>query len=214
MIEPLDLAMPGAVAPRNKLGITDPSALATATANFTAFRLAELQVSPIRGSFDSAHLREIHHHLFQDLYEWAGELRGIDAADVPASRLEKSFDSLFDRLARENHLKGCSPDEWARSASAYVYDLGVLQPFLAGNEITLREFAAELARKNDLALQWDGTADIEDAMAQLRQAEQAANLRRIIMLAMDVSPGPQLPSRGNAVERGMERLLSFGNSHL
>jgi len=214
MIEPLDFAMPGAVAPRNKLGITDPSALATATADFTAFRLAELQVSPIRGSFDSAHLREIHHHLFQDLYEWAGELRGIDAADVPASRLEKSFDSLFDRLARENHLKGCSPDEWARSASAYVYDLGVLQPFLAGNEITLREFAAELARKNDLALQWDGTADIEDAMAQLRQAEQAANLRRIIMLAMDVSPGPQLPSRGNAVERGMERLLSFGNSHL
>jgi cell filamentation protein len=135
MIEPLDLAMPGAVAPRNKLGITDPSALATATADFTAFRLAELQVSPIRGGFDSAHLREIHHHLFQDLYEWAGELRGIDSADVPASRLEKSLDRLFDRLARENHLKGYSPDQWARSASAYVYDLGVLQPFLAGIHI-------------------------------------------------------------------------------
>jgi cell filamentation protein len=214
MIEPLDLAVPGAVAPRNKLGITDPSALATATADFTAFRLAELQTSPIRGGFDSSHLREIHHHLFQDLYDWAGELRGIDAADVPASRLEKSLDSLFDRLARENHLKGYSPDEWARSASAYVYDLSVLQPFLAGNEIALRELAAELARKNDLALQWEATADIGDAMAQLRQSEQAGNLRRIIMLAMDTSPGPQLPSRGNALERGMERLLSLGNSHL
>jgi cell filamentation protein len=214
MIEPLDLAVPGAVAPRNKLGITDPSALAAATADFAALRLAELQTSPVRGGFDSSHLREIHHHLFQDLYDWAGELRGIDAADVPASRLEKSLDSLFDRLARENHLKGYSPDEWARSASAYVYDLGVLQPFLAGNEIALREFAAELARKNDLALQWDAAADIGDAMAQLRQSEQAASLRRIIMLAMDTGPGPQLPSRGNAVERGMERLLSLGNSHL
>jgi cell filamentation protein len=214
MIEPLDLAMPGAVAPRNKLGITDPSALATATADFTAFRLAELQVSPIRGGFDSAHLREIHHHLFQDLYEWAGELRGIDSADVPASRLEKSLDSLFDRLAREHHLKGYSPDEWARSASAYVYDLGVLQPFLAGNEITVREFTAELARKNDLVLQWNATADIGDAIAQPWQKDQAANMRRIIMLAMDTSPAQQLPSRGDAVERGMERLLSLGNSHL
>jgi cell filamentation protein len=214
MIEPLDLAMPGAVAPRNKLGITHPSALPTATADFTSLRLAELQTSPVRGGFDSSHLREIHHHLFQDLYEWAGELRGIDAADVPASRLEKSLDSLFDRLARENHLKGYSPDEWARSASAYVYDLGVLQPFLAGNEITLREFAAELARKNDLALQWDGTADIDDAMAQPWQTDQAANMRRVIMLAMDTSPAQQLPSRGDAVERGMERLRSLGNSHL
>jgi cell filamentation protein len=214
MIEPLDLAMPGAVAPRNKLGITDPSALATATADFTAFRLAELQVSPIRGGFDSAHLREIHHHLFQDLYEWAGELRGIDSADVPASRLEKSLDSLFDRLAREHHLKGYSSDEWARSASAYVYALGVLQPFLAGNEITVREFTAELARKNDLVLQWNATADIGDAIAQPWQTDQAANMRRVIMLAMDTSPAQQLPSRGDAVERGMERLLSFGNSHL
>jgi cell filamentation protein len=214
MIEPLDLAMPGAVAPRNKLGITDPSALATATADFTAFRLAELQVSPIRGGFDSVHLREIHHHLFQDLYEWAGELRGIDSADVPASRLEKSLDSLFDRLAREHHLKGYSPDEWARSASAYVYALGVLQPFLAGNEITVREFTAELARKNDLVLQWNATADIGHAIAQPWQTDQAANMRRVIMLAMDTSPAQQLPSRGDAVERGMERLLSLGNSHL
>ena len=214
MIDSADLAMQGTFGPRNKLGITDPSALATATADFTAFRLAELQTSPVRGGFDSSHLREIHHHLFQDLYDWAGELRGIDAADVPASRLEKSLDNLFDRLARENHLKGYSPDEWARSTSAYVYDLGALQPFFAGNEIALREFAAELARKNDLALQWDATADVADAMAQLRQSEQAGNLRRIIMLAIDTSPGPQLPSRGTAIERGMERLLSLGNSHL
>ena len=214
MIEPLDLAMPGAFAPRNKLGITDPSALATATADFTVLRLAELQTSPVRGGFDSSHLREIHHHLFQDLYDWAGDLRDIDAADLPASRLEKSLDNLFDRLARENHLKGYSPDEWARSTSAYVYDLGVLQPFLAGNEIALREFAAELARKNDIALQWEATADIGDMMTQLRQPEQAGNLRRIIMLAMDTSPSPQLPSRGKALERGMERLLSLENSHL
>jgi cell filamentation protein len=214
MIEPADFGIPGAVTPRNKLGITEPSALVKTTADFAAFRLAELQTSPIRGGFDSDHLQEIHQHLFQDLYDWAGELRDIDETEVSAFHSEKSLNSLFDRLARENHLKGYSPEEWVRSASAYVYDLGALQPFLAGNDIALREFAAELARKNDLALKWNATPDIGDAMAQLRQSEQAANIRRNIMLAMDVSPSPQLPSRGNALERGMERLLSLGNSHL
>jgi fido (protein-threonine AMPylation protein) len=75
----------------------------------------------------------------------------------------------------ENHLKGYSPDEWARSASAYVYDLGVLQPFLAGNEIALREFAAELARKNDIALQWDAATDLGDAMAPLAASNSLFN---------------------------------------
>ena len=82
MIDPFDLTITGALASRNKLGITEPSALARAAADFTAFRLAELQTSPICGGFDSAHLQEIHHHLFQDIYEWAGELR----ADAAISR--------------------------------------------------------------------------------------------------------------------------------
>ena len=76
MIDPIDLTITGAVASRNKLGITEPTALASAVADFTAFRLAELQTSPICGGFDSAHLQDIHRHLFQDIYEWAGELRG------------------------------------------------------------------------------------------------------------------------------------------
>ena len=74
-----------------------------------------------------------------------------------------------------------------------MYDLGVLQPFLAGNDIALREFAAELARKNDLSLQWDANAAMADAMHQLRQEEQAANIRRIIMLTMDTIPARNVP---------------------
>jgi len=212
MSEPIDLTITSAVASRNKLGITEPTALARAVADFTAFRLAELQTSPICGGFDSAHLQDIHRHLFQDIYEWAGELRG--AGDLGASHLEKSLNSVFDQLARENHLKGFSAEEWALSASRYMYDLGVLQPFLAGNDIALREFTAELARKNDLSLHWDANPSIADTMHQLRQAEQETNIRRVIMLAMDTNSGSQRPGRGGVIERGMERLLSVGISHL
>ncbi|MDR3734290.1 MAG: Fic family protein, partial [Acidobacteriaceae bacterium] len=164
--------------------------------------------SPIRGGFDSAHLQAIHHHLYQDLYDWAGELRSIDAHNVPASQVEKSINSVLDRLSRENHLKGLSAEEWAGSASAFLYDLGTIQPFLAGNEVALQEFAVELARKNDLSLQWDTTPGIaSDSMAILSQAEQSANLRRFIMLAMDAGPLARHSGREHVVEQCMERML-------
>ena len=208
MIDATDFTIPGTGVLRNKLGITDSAALLKATTDSTVLRLAELHASPIRGGFDSAHLQAIHHHLYQDLYDWAGELRSIDAHSVPASQVEKSLNSVLDRLSRENHLKGLSAEEWAGSASAYLYDLGTIQPFLAGNEVALQEFAVELARKNNLSLQWEATPSIaSDSMALLSQAEQSANLRRLIMLAMDTDPVAQHSSREHGLEQGMERLL-------
>jgi fido (protein-threonine AMPylation protein) len=208
MIDATDFTIPGTGVLRNKLGITDSAALSRAAADSTALRLAELQTTPIRGGFDAAHLQAIHNHIYQDLYYWAGELRPIDAGNVPASQVEKSLNSVLDRLSRENHLKGLSAEEWARSASAYIYELGTIQPFLAGNGIALQEFAVELARKNNLSLQWDATPDIaSDSIALLSQAEQSANLRRLIRLAMDTDPIAQPSSRGHVLEQGMERFL-------
>ena len=207
MIDATDFTIPGTGVLRNKLGITDSAALLKATTDSTVLRLAELHASPIRGGFDSAHLQDIHHHLYQDLYDWAGELRSIDAHNVPASQVEKSLNSVLDRLSRENYLKGLSAEEWAGSASAYLYDLGTIQPFLAGNEVALQEFAVELARKNNLSLQWDTTPRIaSDSMALLSQAEQSANLRRLIMLAMDTDPVAQYSNRSHVLEQGFERF--------
>ena len=207
MIDATDFTIPGTGVLRNRLGINDSAALLKATTDSTVLRLAELHASPIRGGFDSAHLQAIHHHLYQDLYDWAGELRSIDAHNVPASQVEKSLDSVLDRLSRENHLKGLSAEEWAGSASAYLYALGTIQPFLAGNEVALQEFAVELARKNNLSLQWDTTPRIaSDSMALLSQTEQSANLRRLIMLAMDTDPVAQYSNRSHVLEQGFERF--------
>ena len=212
MIDATDFTIPGTGVLRNKFGITDSTALLKATTDSTVLRLAELHASPIRGGFDSAHLQAIHHHLYQDLYDWAGELRSIDAGNVPASQVEKSLNSVLDRLSRENHLKGLSAEEWAGSASAYLYDLGTIQPFLAGNEVALQEFAVELARKNNMGLHWDATPGIASgSMALLSQAEQSANLRRLIMLAMDADPIVQPSNNGHRIERDMDSLLTIGN---
>jgi cell filamentation protein len=38
-------------------------------------RMFELAKDPLDGSFDLDHMKRIHEHLFQDVYEWAGKLR-------------------------------------------------------------------------------------------------------------------------------------------
>ena len=213
MIDSTEFTIPGTGVLKNKLPITDPADLSRAATDSTALRLAELQTTPVRGGFDSAHLQAIHHHVFQDLYDWAGELRPIDAGSVPASQVEKSLNSVLDRLSRENQLKGLSAEEWAHSASAYLYDLGAIQPFLAGNEIAIHEFLIELARKNNLSLQWDATAElaVENADVQVQLLEQSANLRRMVMLAMDTNPIFLKPDRGKTIENGIERVVFLGN---
>ena len=212
MIEHTDITILGTTTLKNKLGITDPQQLATAEADFTAFRLAELRIAPILGGFDSVHLQEIHHHIYQDLYDWAGDLRRVGAGNRPASDVATSLNAVFDRLGRENHLKGRSPDEWSHSVSAYIYELGTIQPFFTGNEVVLREFADELACKNNLSLQWDTVPELgaNDVMSHLDRLEQSANIRRIVMFAMDTETGSARPSRGTIVERGIERLFSAG----
>jgi hypothetical protein len=76
----------------------------------------------------------------------------------------------------------------------------------------LREFADELAHKNNLSVQWDTAPEIgaNDIMSHLDRLEESANIRRMVMFAMDTDPGTSRPSRGTIVERGIERLFSAG----
>ena len=62
---------------RNRLGITDPGELAQAEAELTALRLIELRQAPLPGRYDLDHLQDFHHHIFSDLYDWAGQLRTV-----------------------------------------------------------------------------------------------------------------------------------------
>ena len=60
---------------RNKLGIRNLRTLDAAERLFVTQRL--LEAAP-EGDFDLAHLKAIHRHLFQDVYEWAGEVRTVE----------------------------------------------------------------------------------------------------------------------------------------
>jgi cell filamentation protein len=210
MIDAEDFQIPGTGTLKNKLGITDLDALARTATESASSRLAELQASPIRGGFDSSHLQEIHRYLYQDVFDWAGELRRIERGDAPASSLEDSLNRAFDRLSRNNLLKGFDADEWTRRASAHIDELRSLHPFLAGNDLSIQEFATELARKNSLCLEWkEAPESIAADVAFAEQAERSAQLRRLIMLAVDADPVASIAQRHHTLERGNELSLAI-----
>ena len=71
---------PGSNVLRNKMGIRDMEQLHEMERKLTMLRILELLDKPVRGAFDLKHLQAIHAHIFQDVYDWAGELRKVDIA--------------------------------------------------------------------------------------------------------------------------------------
>ena len=72
--------IPGTQTLRNRFGILDEGQLEDAERCATYYRSLELSVAPVPGHFDLEHLKAIHHALFRDVYDWAGQLRTVDIA--------------------------------------------------------------------------------------------------------------------------------------
>ena len=63
----------------NTLNIINHDELAEAELAFTAFRYSEYSSSITSLSeFDLNHFKNLHFHLFQDVYDWAGKIRTVD----------------------------------------------------------------------------------------------------------------------------------------
>lgn len=76
MIDPY--VYPGTDILKNILGIQDRQTLDEAEADYVSLRLRELAENSLEGDYDFNHLTKMHQYIFQDIYEWAGEIRTIN----------------------------------------------------------------------------------------------------------------------------------------
>ncbi|WP_158726617.1 hypothetical protein [Tomitella fengzijianii] len=69
--------IPGTEVLRNRIGATSSAALRDAEYDLVEVRIAELRHDPrqLPRTYDLPHLQFLHRYLFQDLFDWAGELR-------------------------------------------------------------------------------------------------------------------------------------------
>jgi cell filamentation protein, protein adenylyltransferase len=142
---------------RNRFGLTDQKSLDRAEADVVSARSILLQLNPLKGNFDSEHLKAIHSYLFRDVYVWAGQFRTIPLAkaeDIRGERvirfsspdlIEEELKQVFDELAAEHFLEGLPRREFARKIAALFSEINRIHPFREGNGRTQRQFVRQLA---------------------------------------------------------------------
>jgi cell filamentation protein len=134
---------------RNKLGITSAGELDAQERRFVIAR--SMQGVP-KGSFDLDHLKTIHRHLFQDIYDWAGKLRTVEISKDGhqfqfRQYIETGMGDVHRRLVRADFLKGLSAEDFARASANIVGDVNYVHPFREGNGRTQLQYLKQLAQQ-------------------------------------------------------------------
>lgn len=158
-----DYHIPGTRVLRNLLGDaaqpfgeTDQAVLASMELTLTAGRISQLAAQPLPGNFDYAHFKAVHRHIFQDVYEWAGEERVAPTdrwmtkdghAYYPAGPvMTKAAETQFRRLAKKDLLRGLPRDEFVTELAEFWGEINVIHSFREGNTRTQTVFFSDLAR--------------------------------------------------------------------
>lgn len=166
--------IPGTGTLRNLLDITDADQLAIVEVRITEARNWQLQRGEVTipGNWDLAHLLAHHHHLFQDIYEWAGEVRTVNISKgstefCQAAYIESSARTIFDELASTDHLQGLDRDGFTRDAAHLLSEINVLHPCREGNGRAQRAFLTSLARHAGWDLAWERVDPDQNLRASL-----------------------------------------------
>lgn len=133
---------------RNQKSLTSLDALNRFERLATAQRLEESLPSV---SLTADGYRALHHHVFQDVYDWAGQYRSVAIAKGDLFALppyiEGEMQRRFALIHRENDLKGFSAERFSNRAAEHVCEINAVHPFREGNGRTQRLFLKVLARQ-------------------------------------------------------------------
>jgi cell filamentation protein len=98
---------PGTLVLKNRLDLRTQAELQ----EFEAMITAERSDEPLpAGRLDYDHYLAIHRHLFQEIYDWAGQIRTVritkeNSVFCYPEHIEAQMRRLFDELASEDHLR-------------------------------------------------------------------------------------------------------------
>ncbi len=131
----------------NKLDLRDQYALEAYEAEISNARSDE----PLPGGdLDFSHYCAVHHHLFQDVYSWAGKPRTVRMSKQGnpfcfPEHIDAQATKLFGALKAKNLLENLEPDDFSTQAAHFLSELNVIHAFREGNGRTQLAFFAMLA---------------------------------------------------------------------
>lgn len=164
---------------RNSLRITDALELKRAESAITAVAIYGLIQTPLRGSYDLAHLQSFHRRIFGRIYPWAGEIRTVSIAKTDLfclpQHIELYSQDVFSQLAAEKHLRGLNRESFVDRLTHYFAEVNAIHPFREGNGRSQRAFFGQLTRDAGWPIDWsdlDSDENVEASIASLRGDNQ------------------------------------------
>jgi cell filamentation protein len=102
------------------------------------------------GGLDFSHYKAVHHHLFQDVYDWAGQVRAvrISKGGNPfcfPENIEDQATKLFDDLRANDYLRSLKTQVFSAKAAHFLAELNAIHAFREGNGRSQLTFFALLA---------------------------------------------------------------------
>ena len=134
---------------RNKIRTRDPEILENFELEMTTLRAEE----PFpRGTFDAAHYRQVHHHIFQDVYAWAGRYRTVRTAKGGnpfcfPENIPTQLDLILNALDGGAALENLTMDQFVSAAAELLANLNAVHAFREGNGRCQLSFLALLAAR-------------------------------------------------------------------
>jgi cell filamentation protein len=131
----------------NKLGLRSQAELDAFEAEISSARAEEALPE---GTLDFAHYKAIHHHLFQDVYDWAGQIRAvrISKGGNPfcfPENIESQATKLFGDLRAANYLQNLDATTYSGKAAHFLAELNAIHAFREGNGRSQLTFFALLS---------------------------------------------------------------------
>jgi cell filamentation protein len=91
------------------------------------------------GALDDAHYKTLHYHFFQDVYDWAGELRTVRTAKggnwfCYPETIDAEMKRIFTELRAEYHISETqSQSTFSARAAYFISEINAIHPFREGN---------------------------------------------------------------------------------
>lgn len=100
-------------------------------------------IEPVSLTLSPGGISHIHHHLFKDIYPWAGQIRLVDLTKGSSlfcrpHLIESNLAELTTKMKADDRLKSPDPKTFAASAAEHINKLNAIHPFREGNGRTNR----------------------------------------------------------------------------
>lgn len=217
---------------KNKLGITDYDELNNAEKDITFTKFLNIDRT-FKTKFDANYLKSIHKHIFEDIFDWAGEFRTVPIVkeEIVIPRLSLDYakpkeiksklDNVLGRMNSEDWENLPSLDEKSKLFTQYLAEVWAVHPFRDGNTRTTLTFAKQFSQEHGFPIDLASLLDKLPRKMRLDGTVAQYSIRDKFVLAAlpkEYSPEPEHlqilihQAMVNGIKQNIQSLQSNLNS--